>query len=83
VPCLELQAPLRPLRWKLRCRSGLHSRLVATTPPGLLVGLPLRVSVLRRVLLRLRVLGLAVVLLLVRPAARLEPGGRLPLPVRC
>ncbi|EAU75403.1 hypothetical protein RS9916_37887 [Synechococcus sp. RS9916] len=39
---------------------------------------------LRRALLRLRVLGLAVVLvLLLRPGAWLEPGGRLPLPVRC
>ena len=83
MPCLELQAPLRPLWGKLRCRSGLHSRLVATTPLGLLVGLPLRVSVLRRVLLRLRVLWLAVLLLLVRPGARLEPGGRLPRSVRC
>ena len=83
MPCLELQAPLRPLWGNLRCWFGLHSRLVATTPPGLLVGLPLRVSVLRRALLRLRVLGLAVVLLLVQPGARLEPGVRLPRPVRC
>ena len=57
--------------------------MVATTPPELRVGLRLRVSVLRRVLLRLKVLGLAVVLLLVQPGARLEPVGRLPLPVRC
>ena len=83
MPCLELQAPLRPLWGNLRCWFGLHSRLVATTPPGLLVGLALRVSVPRRALLRLRVLGMAVVLLLVRPGAWLEPGGRLPLPVRC
>ena len=67
MPCLELQAPLRPLWGKLRCWFGLHSRLVATTPLGLLVGLPLRVSVLRRSLSRLRVLGLAVFLLLGRP----------------
>ena len=55
--------------------------MVATTPLGLLVGL--RVSVLRRVLMRLTVLGLELFLLLVRPGARLEPGLRLPLPVRC
>ena len=57
--------------------------MVATTPLGLLVGLSLRVSVLRQALLRQRVLGLVVSLLLVRLGARLEPGGRWPLPVRC
>ena len=49
--------------------------MVATTP--------LRVSVLRRSLLRLRVLGLAVLLLLGRPMEQLEPGVRWPVPVQC
>ena len=57
--------------------------MVARTPLRLLVGLPLRVSVLRRALSRLRVLGLAVFLLPVRPAAQLEPGVRWPVPVQC
>ena len=51
-----LQTPLRCLLVKVRCRFGVHSRLVATTPLGLVVGLPLRVSVLRRAWLRLRAL---------------------------
>ena len=57
--------------------------MVATTPLGLLVGLPLRVSVLRRALSRLRVLGLAVFLLLGRPMEQLEPGVCWPVPVQC
>ena len=57
--------------------------MVATTPLRLLVGPPLRVPVLRRALLRLRVLGLAVFLLLGRPMAQLEPGVRWPVPVQC
>ena len=57
--------------------------MVATTPLALVVGLPLRASVLRRALWRLRELGLAVFLLPVRPGQRLEPGGRWPAAVQC
>ena len=57
--------------------------MVATTLLRLRMGLPLRVSVLRRALLRLRVLGLAVFLLLGRPVAQLEPGVRWPVRVLC
>ena len=69
---------MRPLRGKVRRWLGWDSRLVATTPMALLVGLPLRVSVLRRALLRLRLLGLAVSLLPVRLGPLLELVGRWP-----
>ena len=82
MPRLLLQTPLRCLLVRVGWRPVVHSRLVATTPLALVVGLPLRVLVLRRVLLRLRVLGMSVFLLLVRLGAPLELVVRWSVPVQ-